>query len=127
MKEKVFVGRVQELGGLATRQDADRWSMAVLGVLCDLLADTETRRHFLSQLPGSFKARLLTREPATYDMDWDALVQRVAAALGVHATEGERALRAVYRVIKEAVSPGQLAEYEARLPKDLAVFLERQG
>jgi uncharacterized protein (DUF2267 family) len=101
--------------------------MAVLGALCDLLADTETRRPFLSQLPGPFNVRLLTTEPATYDMDRDALVQRVAAAPGVHATEGERALRAVYRVMKEAVSPGQLAEYEARLPKDLLVFLERPG
>jgi uncharacterized protein (DUF2267 family) len=127
MKEKAFLGRVQELGGLATRQDADRWSMAVLGALCDLLADAETRRHFVSQLPGTFKARLLTEEPGTYDMDPDTLVQRVAAALGVHAPEGERALRAVYRVIKEAVSSGQLAAYEACLPKDLAVFLERQG
>jgi uncharacterized protein (DUF2267 family) len=127
MKEKVFLERVQHLGALASRQDADRWSMAVLGALCDLLADAETRRHFLTQLPGTFKARLLTEEPGTYDMDPDTLVQRIAATLGVHAPEGERALRAVYRVIKEAVSPGQVAEYEARLPKDVAVFLERQG
>jgi uncharacterized protein (DUF2267 family) len=127
MQEKVFLGRVQELGALATRQDADRWSMAVLGALCDLLADAETRRHFLSQLPGTFKARLLANEPGAYDMDRDTLVQRVAAALGVHAPEGERAVRVVYRVLKEAVSPGQLAEYEARLPNDLAVFLKRPG
>ena len=127
MQEKVFLGRVQELGALATRQDADRWSMAVLGALCDLLADAETRRHFLSQLPGAFKARLLTKEPGAYEMDPDTLVQRVAAALGVHAPEGERAVRVVYQVLKDAVSPGQLAEYEARLPNDLAVFLERQG
>jgi uncharacterized protein (DUF2267 family) len=105
MQEKVFLGRVQELGALATRQDADRWSMAVLGPLCDLLADAEARRHCLSQLPGTFKARLLANEPGAYDMDPDTLVQRVAAALGEHA------IRVVYRVLKDAVSPGQLAEY----------------
>jgi uncharacterized protein (DUF2267 family) len=128
MKEMVFLGRVQELGALGTRQDADRWSMAVLGVLSDLLADAEGRRHFLSQLPGTLKARLLAEEPGAYEMDRDTLVQRIAAALGVHARDGERALRAVYRVLGEAVSAGQLAEYEARLPKDLAAFLEeRQG
>jgi uncharacterized protein (DUF2267 family) len=128
MKERAFLGRVQELGGLATRQDADRWSMAVLGVLSDLLADAEGRRHFLSQLPGTLKARLLAAEPGAYEMDRDTLVQRIAAALGVHAREGERVLRAVYRVLGEAVSAGQLAEYKACLPKDLAAFLEeRQG
>jgi uncharacterized protein (DUF2267 family) len=127
MQAKVFLGRVQELGALATRQDADRWSMAVLGALCDVLADAETRRHFLSQLPGAFKARLLTQEPGAYDMGPDTLVQRVAATLGVHAPEGERAVRVVYRVLRGAVSPGQLAEYEAHLSNDLAVFLERQG
>lgn len=126
MQERVFLGRVQELGALAAREDADRWSMAVLGALCDLLADAETRRHFVSQLPGVFKARLLTKEPGAYEMDRDTLVQRVAAALGVHAAEGERAVRVVYRVLGEAVSPGQVAEYEAHLPKDLAAFLKRQ-
>lgn len=65
MKGRVFLERVQDLGGLATRQDADRWSMAVLG---DLLANTETRRHCLSRLPGPLKAGLLTKEPATCDM-----------------------------------------------------------
>lgn len=125
MTEKAFLGRIQELAGLATRQDADRWAIAVLGVLCDLLADAEDRRHLLSQLPGTLKARLLAEEAGAYEMNLDALVQRIAAALGVHAREGERALRAVYRVLGEAVSTGQLAEFEARLPKDLAAFLER--
>jgi uncharacterized protein (DUF2267 family) len=126
MKEKVFLDRVQELGGLATRQDADRWSMAVLGVLCDLPADSEIRRHFLSQLPGTFKARLLAKEPGMYDMD-RTRSSSASPQPWVCTRRRERALRAVYRVIKEAVSPGQLAGYEAHLPKDLAVFLERQG
>ena len=127
MQENVFLGRVQELGALTTPEDAERWSMAVLGVLCDLLADAATRRHLLSQLPGTFKARLLAKEPSAYDLDADTLVQRVAAALGVHAPEGERAIRVVYRVLKEAVSPGQLAAYEASLPNQIAVFLGHQG
>jgi uncharacterized protein (DUF2267 family) len=127
MQQDAFLRRVQETGSLATRQEADRWSMAVLGALCDLLADAESRRHFLSQLPGAFKTRLRTEEPGAYDMDPDTLVQRVAAALGVHAPEGQRAVRVVYQVLKEAVSPGQVAEYEARLPSDLAVFLRRPG
>ena len=101
--------------------------MAVLEVLCYLLVDAETRRHFLSQLPGTLKARLRAEERGAYDMDPDTLVQRVAAALDVHAPEGERAVRVVYRVLKEAVSPGQLAEYEASLPNHLAAFLKRQG
>jgi uncharacterized protein (DUF2267 family) len=124
MNENDFLRRVQELGALATREDAERWSMAVLGALSDLTADPAHRRHFVTQLPGVLKAQLLVGEPRAFDMDPDTLVQRVAGALDTHAPEGTRATRVVYRVLKEAVSPGQIAEFEADLPRRLVVFLE---
>jgi uncharacterized protein (DUF2267 family) len=123
MNESEFLGRVQELGALTTRKDAERWSLAVLGALSDLIADPAHRRHFGAQLPGALKSRLLVGEPRAYDMDPDAFVQRVARTLDAHAPEGARAVRVVYRVLKEAVSPGQVAEFEADLPPRLATFL----
>lgn len=57
-------------------------------------------------------------------MDPDTLVQRVAAALDTHAPEGARAVRTVYRVLKEAIAPGQIAEFEADIAPVLVTFLE---
>lgn len=124
MKEADFLRRVQTLGALPSRKEADRWSTATLHALSELLGDADARRHFLSQLPGTLKARLVAATPHAYELDRDAFVQRVGSALGVHAAEGERAARIVYRVLREAVSPGQIAEFEARIPKDIVALLE---
>ena len=123
MNEADFLRRVQTLGALSSRKEADQWSMATLHALSDLLGDAEVRRHFLSQLPGTLKVRLVAATPHAYDLNRDAFVQRVGSALGVHAPEGERAARIVYRVLKEAVSPGQIAEFEGRIPKDIVSLL----
>ena len=64
MNEADFLRRVQTLAALATRKDADQWSMAVLHVLSELLGDADVRRHFLSQLPGTLKARLVAVTPS---------------------------------------------------------------
>ncbi len=125
MKDRDFLARVQELGALPTRKEAQRWAIEVLRALADLLPEAEVRRHFISQLPGALKARLLAEPPRALLMDRGAFVQHVAAALGVHAADGERALRIVYRVLKEAVSPGQIAQFGAHIPKDIASLLER--
>jgi uncharacterized protein (DUF2267 family) len=87
------------------------------------MPDPELRRHFISQLPGFLKSRLQDHPPPALSMDRDALIQHVAAALEAHAAVGERALRAVYRVLRQAVSPGQIAEFEAHVPTDIASFL----
>lgn len=58
-------------------------------------------------------------------MDLDAFLQHVAAGLGTHGPGGERAVRVVYRALREAVSPGELAKVEGHLPKDVTRFFER--
>jgi len=127
MKDREFLARVQELGGLASPKEARRWATEVLRAIAHLLPEAQVRRHFISQLPGALKARLLAEPPRALLMDRGAFVQHVAAALGVHAADGERALRIVYRVLKEAVSPGQIAQFEAHIPKDIAAYLSSEG
>ncbi len=126
MKAEEFYARVHELGGLESRKEGKRWSIAILRALWHLLPDAETRRHFASQLPRALKSALLDEPPRTLLMDRDAFVQHVAATLGVHAPDGARALRIVYQVLREALSPGQIDELEAHIPKDVAALLRRE-
>lgn len=125
MQERDFLRRLQEAGGLESEDEARRLATAVLRALSHLLSESEVRRHFLSQLPGSLKATLLAEPPRGLIMDRNALTQHVAAALDAHAPDGERALRTVYRILKESVAPGQIAEFERHVPRDVAAFLER--
>ncbi len=99
--------------------------MTVLLVLIHLLYDSETRRRLISQFPGTLKARLLDAPPGALPVDLDAFLHHVASRLGMHAPGGSRAVRVVFRALREAVSPGELAKVKAHLPEDVAVFLER--
>jgi uncharacterized protein (DUF2267 family) len=125
MEEREFLARIQELGGLPSREEADRWAMVVLLALIHLLPDRHKRRRLITQLPGTIKERLRDEPPGASLMDVNAFVQHVAAGLDVHAPEGERAVRAVYRALGEAVSPGELVKVEAHLPKDVVGLLTR--
>jgi len=125
MQQHQLLARIQDLAGLANAKEADRWAMVVLLSLIHLLPDRHKRRRLITQLPGSLKARLSDEPPGASLMDLDSFLQHVAAGLGAHAPEGERAVRVVYRALREAVAPGELAKFEASLPHDVAVFLER--
>jgi uncharacterized protein (DUF2267 family) len=123
MEQRELLARIRELGGLPSPEEADRWAMTVLLALIHLLPDRHKRRRLITQLPGTVKARLLAEPPGALSMDLDAFLQHVAAALGVHAPEGARAARVVYTAPREAVSPGEMANVEADLPKGIVGFL----
>jgi uncharacterized protein (DUF2267 family) len=127
MKEEEFLKRVQTAGGLPSRKEAEHWSAEVLRALSHILSEAEVRRHFISQLPGGLKSRLLMDAPRALTMERDAFIQHIASALGVHAPEGARALKVVYGVLKEALPPGQIADLEAHISKELVVFLEQEA
>jgi uncharacterized protein (DUF2267 family) len=126
MKENEFLARIQAGGALATRKEAKRWCVVVLGALTQLLPEAEARRHFISQLPGTLKATLLEEEPHALLMDRDAFLQHVASGLGTHVTEAERALHVVYGVLGKAVSAAQIAEMEAAVPRPIGAYLKRR-
>lgn len=124
MKEREFISQVQAAADLSDRKEAARWAKAVAGALADLAPDAETRRQLTTQLPGFLKSHLQAQARRSLVMDRDALVQHVGAALGLHAPDARRAVLAVWGVVKHAVTPGELADFEARVPKDVAALLE---
>lgn len=124
MRTEDFIRGVRDAGAPGDKE-AERWVTAVLVALGHLLPDSETRRHFASQLPGRFKSQLLAEVPRGLVMNREAFSRHLGAALDVHAAEAERVLHAVYGVLKQAVSPGEIADFEAHLPKEIAALLAR--
>ena len=124
VKDQQFLSEVQAAAGLSTRKDAERWAKAVAGALADLAPDSQTRRRFISQLPRVLKSALQAQTRPALMMDREALIQHVGAALDVHAPDARRALVVVWSVIRRSVSAGEIAEFGARVPKDVAALLE---
>lgn len=127
MNMRDFVARVQHSSDLPNPKEAERWSVAVLTSLNHLLPDSETRRHFVSQLPGRLKSRVRDDPPRSLLLNCDAFLQHLGSALGTHAPRAESALRAVYGVLKQAVSEGEIANLEAHMPKEVATLLQREA
>jgi uncharacterized protein (DUF2267 family) len=123
MNDQQFIDAVQAAAGLPSRKEAERWAKAVASALAQLAPDAETRRQFITQLPGILKSHVQAETLAPLVMEREALIQHVGAALGGHAPEARRALLAVWSVIRRAVSAGELADFEARVPRDVAAFL----
>lgn len=126
MDRRAFLERVRQAAGGGDAEVAEREAVAVIVALSHLLADSAGRRHFASQLPGFLKAPLLAeRRPVPTEWTRDGFVQHVAAGLGTHAARAEAVLRDIYAVLQEAISPGQIAEFEAQLPADIRTLLHR--
>ena len=125
MNKPEFLSRVQRAAALPTAKEAERWSVEVVRALVHGLSDSEARRHFASQLPGFLKSRIREDPPRNVAMTRDAFLQHLGAALEMHAPDAERALAAVFGVLKDAVSAGQIADLEAHLPGQIAALLER--
>lgn len=124
MTKEEFLSRVQAAGALADRQEAERWSEAVIAALSQLAPDSETRRQFITQLPGFLKKPRLAETPVSLLMDGEALIQHVASALDTRARRAQWAVGAVYGVLRQAVTPGELADFEAKIPEQAARLLE---
>jgi uncharacterized protein (DUF2267 family) len=123
MTKTEFLAQVQAAGDLSSAKEAERWSKAVLGALADLAPDPETRRQFITQLPGFLKTPLRDTAPRALLMDHEALLQRIGAELGAHAPEAERVLACVWSVLRKAISAGEIADFQARVPKDVGSYL----
>jgi uncharacterized protein (DUF2267 family) len=125
MNKREFLAQVQAGGDLTSAREAERWSKAVLAALIDLAPDSETRRQFIAQLPGFLKTPVRESAPRPLLMDHEASLQRVGAELGAHTAEAERVLACVWTVLRRAISAGEIADFQARVPQDVASYLAR--
>lgn len=125
MNKADFLARVQTSAALESRREAERRCKAVVSALAQMLPDSAARRHFASQLPGFLKSHLLAERPRYLKMTGEAFLQHVGHALDVHAPEAQRALSAVWRGLRGAVSAGEIAAIETHVPKEIAALLRR--
>jgi len=122
MDYDTFLQRVQEVAGLAARDDAERIARVVLGTLSERLYRTE-RGDLASQLPGELRS-LMEAHTDTDRYDLQEFYRRVALRADVSLADGEAYARAVGAVLREAVTPGQIEKVLGTLPEDYVALFE---
>jgi len=113
---------VQEAAGI-DEGHAARAIAATLATLAERL-DRGEARDLAGEVPPELAPWLATNTPAAR-FGADEFIRRVAEREGVDAATAERDARAVFTALGYAVSPGELADVAAELPKELAALLPR--
>jgi uncharacterized protein (DUF2267 family) len=121
--------RVQETADLAAPEEAMPALETLLGTLGEPLSPTE-RRHPATQLPKPLKDgvdRWIERPPwertGPHRFRLEEFYNRVAARSDVRYPTAVRRSRAVAKVLREAISPGELADIFRELPPEYEELL----
>ena len=115
MRYQDFIGRVAERAGL-TAPEAERAATAVLSTLAERIGAKEAT-DTASQLPKELQPALAT-VPVPKQFDAAEFVRRVAHRAGFDDGKARAATRAVFATLHEAVSHGELTDWEPELSAD---------
>ena len=121
MSEDEFLDALEQRLDTGDRADAERTAVAVLQALCDRLTGDEAW-DLLAQLPARFK-KAVTLTQAPMQMSADEFVQRIGRELGLPHDDARDRVRAVFAVLREAVSWGELEDVIVQLDPEYADLL----
>lgn len=108
-----------------TGLDHNRSEQALLLAICLLCRrlTPDEARHLIAQLPSLFQPRL---EQCLDGPDRSVTMQSISdefsRSLGLNPGEARESLRAVFRVVSERVSAGQISEVRGQLPEDMKLL-----
>ncbi len=118
MKHDEFIKHVQSLAQLNSREEAERATRATLEVLKERIVGDEASQ-LAAQLPQEFKQYLQGREGENGQyFRLEEFIKRMSEKEGVEPTAAAIHIRAVFAVLQDAVTPGELADVRANLSED---------
>lgn len=113
-----FIFNVTDASGLEFER-AERASIISLCMLCRRLVPQEAR-HLIAQLPSMLQSQLdQCLDGPDRLVTADAIREQLARALGVGPDVAESTMQAVFRVVSESVSEGQIDEVRGGLPAEM--------
>jgi uncharacterized protein (DUF2267 family) len=115
MRYEQFIGKVADRAGVPA-EEAERATTAVLSTLAERIGEKEAL-DTASQLPKELQPALAA-PPLGRQFDAREFVRRVAHRAGVDNASARNLARAVFATLHEAVSHGELADWEPELSTD---------
>lgn len=122
MKLHDMLGQVSVETGMG-REQTEKVTRAFLETLALRLGDNEARE-LAVQLPMELQNTLAPTQPEIKKLSPDEFLSRFAGAVGLDDTRADQAARAVWRVLKDAVSAGEVGDIKSQLPNELNDLFE---
>ncbi len=124
MQHDEFIGQVQHRARLSSRGDAEVATRATLETLAERLAGDEPF-NAAAQLPRGIAEYMEHVDAGVGDrFSLDDFFQRVSIREGVELPQAVYHARAVIEVLQEAISPGEIEDIRAQLPKEFNPLFE---
>lgn len=120
-----LLGRVAVGAGLE-KEEANRVTRAFFQTLAKRLGNDEARE-FATQLPTELQDTLAPTDPDVETFSVDEFLDRVGEEAGIEPARVEQAAHAVWRVVNDAVSNGELGDVESQLPDAFVTLFEASG
>lgn len=115
-----FVARVQELGRLSTRTEADQVTRATMTALAERISSGEMR-DLTSGIPDGLRAEIKPASGQAQPFDKNAFIDTITGGIGtVDMDRAENQTRAVLRTVHEWAPAGEIDNTVAQLPPKLA-------
>ena len=115
MQHDEFLKTLSERTGLE-RDDADRAAVAVLTTLGERITQEEAE-DLAAQLPSGLES-VLQGSGRAERFDLDEFLRRVAEREGADTEEAREHARAVFEVLREAVTKEELSDVLSQLPRE---------
>jgi uncharacterized protein (DUF2267 family) len=126
MKYREFLGEVQNRAHLSSPNEAERAVRATLQTLGRRLFGGEAE-DLAAQLPREL-APYIKMAGAGEKLSLEEFIDAVCRQEGVGAAEAIEHARAVFSVLQDAVSSGEIEDVRSQLPRDFSVlFAEKIG
>lgn len=122
MQDTEFISMVQERAQLDNPGEAESVIHGVLRMLARHLSAGEAQ-DLAGQLPKLFHSDLSKSKTEAEGFSLTVFLRDLAEWEGVRQDEAEQHARAVFSVLQEAVTPGQLKHVLAQLPKEFEQLL----
>lgn len=128
MKHDEFIKHVQSIAQLNSREEAERATHATLETLKERIVGNEASQ-LAAQLPKELQQYLRGREGEDGQFfPLEEFIQRVSEKEGVEPTAAANHVRAVFAVLQQAVSPGEMADVRVNLSEDYEdMFQDKSG
>ncbi|GAB1541647.1 hypothetical protein NUACC21_43190 [Scytonema sp. NUACC21] len=120
MKYGEFIKHVQSVAQLNSREDAERATRATLETIRERIVGDEAK-DLASQLPQELGECLRGREGEngqTFSMQ--EFISRVSEKEGADPVAAAMHIRAVFAVLRNAVTPGEFEDFQANFSNDYA-------
>lgn len=120
MTYRELVKRVQHYSGFSDSESETALLLFVKNLAARLTPSE--RKDFASQLPADLKHIAMNEETSRVKTA-ESFIQLFCLAEGIDEKHAKKQVMSVWRAIKDAISPGEIEDIKAQLPRDLAAQL----